>query len=88
VKVGSILLMHYRFNVIGDNRVFLDDAGESFPSAAAATSEAAKIARDLASEGDAYRGYEITVVDDTGAEVARVAVADGLQEPGARVIPE
>jgi len=70
------MTQRYFFPIRGENLTFEDKSGQSFPTARDATVHAAAVAGELAEEGYG-RGYEdctVCVLDETGAEVARVAI--------------
>ena len=60
---------------VRDGSSALDDSeGELLPGPAAAATRAEQIARELAADGDSYRGYLVIVLDESGNEVARCAI--------------
>lgn len=62
------------FHVRDDSSAFDDTEGEVLPAPGAAATRAEQIARELAGDGDSYRGYQIIVLDELGNEVARCAI--------------
>lgn len=62
------------FHVRNDPIAFNDTEGEVLPGPAAAATRAEQIARELARDGDSYRGYQVVVLDELGNEVARCAI--------------
>jgi Domain of unknown function (DUF6894) len=69
-------MMRYFFAIRGLNLTFEDNSGENFPTARDATVHAAAVAGELAEEryGRTYEDCAICVLDESGAEVARVAI--------------
>ena len=63
------------FHVRDDSSAFDDREGEVLPGPAAAAARAEQITRELAGDGDSYRGYHVIVLDELGNEVARCAIA-------------
>jgi len=62
----------YFFHIVG--RVQLRDSdGTPLAEPAAATDEAAKVARELAADGD-YSGCFVLFVDEGGSEIGRVEI--------------
>ena len=59
------------FHVRSGSNALDDKTGEVLPGPAAAATRAEQIARELAGDGDSYRGYQVIVVDELGNEVAR-----------------
>jgi hypothetical protein len=65
----------YFFHVVGNRDVeFRDDDGERFDALPDAVAYAAKIAAELAQDGDDYRGSAISVSDEYGNELMQVTV--------------
>lgn len=63
------------FHVRDDSTEFDDTEGEVLRGPAAAARRAEQIARELAGDGDSYRGYQVIVLDELQNEVARCAIA-------------
>ena len=63
------------FHVRDDCRAFDDTEGEILREPAAAAIRAEQIARELAGDGDSYRGYQVIALDEAGNEVASCRVA-------------
>jgi hypothetical protein len=61
----------YYFHITGRFEVE-DDEGEEFPDVAAAMVLALRMASELASDRDNYRGCFVRVTDDKGDELARI----------------
>jgi hypothetical protein len=64
----------YFFHLVGDHASFPDDIGWRFNTLEDAKAEAAMIARDLATENNAFVDYVVCVADDNGQTLARVPV--------------
>ncbi len=62
------------FHVRDGLAAFDDREGEVLPGPGAAATRAEQIARELAGDGDNYRGYQVIVLDELGNEVARCAI--------------
>jgi hypothetical protein len=67
-------MRQYRFLVVRHDRSVLGDFDVLFSCAEEACAEALKTACELATDGDAFHGFEITVIDERGQEVTRVPV--------------
>jgi hypothetical protein len=63
------------FHVRDDSSAFDDAEGEILQWPAAAVIKAEEIARELAGDGDSYRGYQVIALDESGNEVASCAIA-------------
>jgi hypothetical protein len=66
----------YFFHVRGGAFSFDDETGETCSSHEAAEAIASNIARELAGDGETYRGYHVLVTDQNGNEIGRIAIAD------------
>jgi hypothetical protein len=61
---------------VRDGASALDDReGEVLPGRVAAEVKAAQIARELAADAEAYRGYRVIATDEAGNEIASCPVA-------------
>ena len=65
-------MSRYFFHVVGGDHEYRDDNGLRFDSSQDAAAHAAKIAAELAQDGDQYRGFAVTDEDDR--ELKRVFV--------------
>ena len=65
------------FHVRDNSSAFDDKEGELLREPAAAAIKAEQIARELAGDGDSYRGYQVIALDESGNEVANCRVAPG-----------
>jgi hypothetical protein len=63
------------FQVRDDSSAFDDTEGEVLQGPAAAAVRAEQIARELAGDGDSYRGYQVIALDESGNETANCPVA-------------
>ena len=63
------------FHVRDDSSAFDDTEGEILQWPAAAAVRAEQIARELAGDGDSYRGYQVIALDEAGNEIASCPVA-------------
>ena len=63
------------FHVRDNSSAFDDAEGEVLGGPAAAAIRAEQIARELAADGDSYRGYQVIALDESENEVASCAVA-------------
>ena len=70
--------MRYFFHVLGDRCTYRDDHGEILPTVAAAKVHANVLAGEIAQDDD-WTGYSVLVEDESGREIARVPVSDGLR---------
>jgi hypothetical protein len=70
--------VRYFFEITDGTTCFNDAEGQRCRSRIAAGAEAARIAAELAAEGEAYRGFAVRVLDQHGAEVVRIPVASRL----------
>lgn len=64
------------FHVRDNSSAFDDTEGEFLREPAAAAIKAEQIARELADDGDSYRGYQVIALDESGNEVANCRVAE------------
>jgi hypothetical protein len=67
--------VRYFFEITDGTTCFKDAEGQRCRSRIAAGTQAARIAAELAAEGDVYRGFAVHVLDRHGAEVVRIPVA-------------
>jgi hypothetical protein len=67
-------MSRYFFHVVGGDRKYRDDNGLRFDSSQDAAAHAAKIAAELAQDGDQYRGFAVAVTDEDDRELKRVFV--------------
>jgi hypothetical protein len=63
------------FHVRDDSSAFNDIEGEVLLGHAVAALKAQQIARELAGDGDSYRGYQVIALDESGNEVANCVIA-------------
>jgi hypothetical protein len=70
--------VHYFFQITDGTTCFNDAEGQRCRSHIAAGTQAARIAAELAAEGDAYRGFAVRVLDDRGRELVRIPVSTRL----------
>ena len=68
-------MARFFFHVRGCSSAFDDTEGEVLRGSAAAAVRAEQIARELAGDGDSYRGYQVIALDESGNEVASCAIA-------------
>jgi hypothetical protein len=71
---GHSSMPRYFFPVRCENLSIDDERGQEFSTLDAATAHAAVVAGELARDGRVYEDCTVCVVDETGAEVARVAI--------------
>ena len=74
----------YLFHVLGDDHIYCDEAGSRFDSPHEAEAHALVVARELALDGDACRGFAVCVIDESGDEVARVLVGKEVSDLSTR----
>jgi hypothetical protein len=67
-------MSRYFFHVVRGDRKYRDDNGLCFDSSQDAAAHAAKIAAELAQEGDQYLGFAVAVTDEDDRELQRVFV--------------
>jgi hypothetical protein len=67
-------MSRYFFHVVGGDREYRDDSGLRFDSSQDAAAHAAKIAAELAQDGDQYGGFAVAVTDEDDRELKRVFV--------------
>jgi hypothetical protein len=67
-------MSRYFFHVVGGDHEYRDDNGLHFDSSQDAAAHAAKIAAELAQDGDRYRGFAVAVTDEDDRELKRVFV--------------
>jgi hypothetical protein len=65
---------HYFFHIVGAEREIRDESGSESATLQDAADYAARIAAELAQDGDRYRGFSVLVTDRTGKELVRVAI--------------
>jgi hypothetical protein len=66
----------YFFPIKGDSLSIDDGHGQAFPTPAEATAHATIIAVQLAQDGGVYKGCVVCVIDESGKEMARIAIGD------------
>jgi hypothetical protein len=66
----------YLFPIKGDSLSIDDAYGQAFPTLAEARAHAIMIAVEFAQYGGAYRGCFVCVIDESGKEMARMAIGD------------
>jgi hypothetical protein len=67
-------MCRYFFHVVGSDAEFRDESGRSFDKPQDAADQAAKIAAELAQDGDHYWGFVVCVTDADDNELVRVMV--------------
>jgi hypothetical protein len=68
-------LSRYFFHLVGSDRgEFRDEKGQRFDTLEDAAANAAKIADELAQDGDQYWGSTVTVTDESNNELMRIPV--------------
>ena len=70
----------YFFHVLGKRKAINDKKGTVFAGPEVAAIHAAFIATELAQEGDEYQEGVVSVLDETGREVARISVSFATRE--------
>jgi hypothetical protein len=68
----------YFFEITDGTTCFGDAEGQTCRSPVAAGAHAARIAAELAAEGDAYAGFAVRVLDAHGVEVVRIPIDSRL----------
>ncbi len=68
-------MTRFFFHVRDHSNAFDDTEGEVLQGRAAAAVRAEQIARELAGDGDSYRGYQVVAVDESGNEIANCPIA-------------
>ena len=71
-------LPRYWFHAVCEDRTYRDEVGRDFGSPEEAFAHAETIAKELAADGGAYRGYAVRVLDEQGREVAFLPVGPAL----------
>ena len=66
----------YFFPIKGDSLSIDDAHGQPFPTLAEARAHAILIAVELAQDGGVYKGCVVCVIDESGKEMARMAIGD------------
>jgi hypothetical protein len=66
----------YFFPIKGDSLWINDTHGQTFPTLAEARAHAIIIAVGLAQDGGVYKGCFVCVIDESGKEMARMAIGD------------
>jgi hypothetical protein len=66
------------FQITDGTTCFNDVDGQACRSRIAAGAQAARIAAELAAEGEVYRGFAVRVLDHEGAEVVCIPVSTRL----------
>jgi hypothetical protein len=64
----------YFFHVVGSDGKFRDENGQTFDTLQDAAAHAAKIAGELAQDGDQYRGFAVSVTNENDHELERITV--------------
>jgi hypothetical protein len=65
---------HYYFHVVGTESEIRDETGRRFDRMQDAAGYAARIAVELAQDGDRYRGFAVSVVDRDGKALLSVTI--------------
>ena len=68
-------MSRYFFYVRDGVLSFDDETGQQCSSREAAEATTSSIARELAGDREAYRGYHVLMTDQDGKEIVRVAIA-------------
>jgi hypothetical protein len=67
-------MSRYFFHVVGRDSKFKDENGQHFGTLQDVAAHAAKIAAELAQDGDHYADFVVCITDENGKEVMRVTV--------------
>jgi len=65
---------HYFFHVVGMESEIRDERGRRFDTMQDAAGYAARIAAELAQDGDRYRGFAVSVADRDGKVLLSVTI--------------
>lgn len=65
---------HYFFHIVGTESEIRDESGSQFETTQDAADYAARIAAELAQDGDHYRGFAVAVTDHEGRVLLSVTI--------------
>ena len=66
--------MRYRFHIKSDGRIYWDEGGENFATAADALKHGSVIAHEL-DDGSFASGFSVSIVDENDMEIGSVPIA-------------
>jgi hypothetical protein len=73
-KFLVVRMRRHFFHVFDNDNIFRDENGRRFDTMDDAVAHATTIAAELGRDGDHYRGVVVSVTDEEGRELARLAV--------------